>query len=400
MRISTAYRFDSTVESLQRRQRDLTDAQASMTNGKRINKPSDDPTGAARAERALLAQRRIGSEQRQVDASRAAIALAESTLGHGVDLLQDARETLVSAGNGTYSASERQAQVAHLRNLRSQLLALANQGDGAGGYVFGGQSAGAQPFLDTAAGVVPANSYTTGETELSNVEHMPVTMDGESIWLRASSGNGVFVTDHAAANTGQAWINPGSVTDPAALTGDSYAVVFAVSGTTTTYSVLRGGAPTAATDVAYTPGSSITVDGMTFSISGAPADGDRFTIEPSQQDLDPFSALDEAISALSDPAAGGGQVAQAVSQGLRDVDSVLNQFKAARSEAGATLTRLDAVDSRNQDRALWAKTVQADAEDVDMVQAVSEFQNRQTGYQAALQSYSMVQRMSLLDYLK
>jgi flagellar hook-associated protein 3 FlgL len=35
-----------------------------------------------------------------------------------------------------------------------------------------------------------------------------------------------------------------------------------------------------------------------------------------------------------------------------------------------------------------------------MVKAVSDFQNQQTSYQAALQSYAMVQKMSLFDYLK
>jgi flagellar hook-associated protein 3 FlgL len=44
--------------------------------------------------------------------------------------------------------------------------------------------------------------------------------------------------------------------------------------------------------------------------------------------------------------------------------------------------------------------VQSSAEDADMVQAISEFQNQQTGYQAALQSYASVQRMSLFDYIK
>jgi flagellar hook-associated protein 3 FlgL len=34
-----------------------------------------------------------------------------------------------------------------------------------------------------------------------------------------------------------------------------------------------------------------------------------------------------------------------------------------------------------------------------MVQAISSFQNQQTGYDAALKSYSMVQRISLFQYL-
>ena len=89
-----------------------------------------------------------------------------------------------------------------------------------------------------------------------------------------------------------------------------------------------------------------------------------------------------------------------MSCGMRDVDSVMGHLQAARAETGAVLTRLDSIDGRNQDRALWARSVQADAEDLDMVQAISTFQNQQSGYQAALQSYAMVQRLSLFDYVK
>ncbi|MEY8875468.1 MAG: flagellar hook-associated protein 3, partial [Leptothrix sp. (in: b-proteobacteria)] len=50
-------------------------------------------------------------------------------------------------------------------------------------------------------------------------------------------------------------------------------------------------------------------------------------------------------------------------------------------------------------RILSAKTTRSNAEDLDMVQAISDFSNKQTGYQAALQSYSMVQKLSLFNYI-
>jgi flagellar hook-associated protein 3 FlgL len=34
-----------------------------------------------------------------------------------------------------------------------------------------------------------------------------------------------------------------------------------------------------------------------------------------------------------------------------------------------------------------------------MVQAVADFQNKQSGYDAALKSYSMVQKLSLFQYI-
>ena len=49
---------------------------------------------------------------------------------------------------------------------------------------------------------------------------------------------------------------------------------------------------------------------------------------------------------------------------------------------------------------LAAQQQRSDAEDLDMLQAISDFKNRQTGYDAALKTYSIVQQMSLLQYLK
>ncbi len=398
MRVSTAFRYESTVDNLQRRQRDMSEAQLQMTNGKRINRPSDDPTGAARAERAFISQQRIISDQRSVNASRNAMVLAESALGQAGDLMQAARETVVASGNGSYSPGERVAQAARLQQYRDQLLALANQGNGAGGYLFGGQGASAIPFLDSASGVQAA--ATGGASQLSSSEQMPVTVDGEAIWLGLASGNGVFVTGAAAANSGSAFADAGSVTNPAALTGASYQIEFSGSGAASTFSVLRDGQPTALAGVPYVSGGVLAIDGMSLHIKGAPAAGDRFTVEPSAPDLDTFAALDRAIAVLKNPQANAGHISQAVNSGLRDIDAVMGRLQAARAEAGSALNRLDSIDNRNQDRALWAQSVQSDAEDLDMVQAVSDFQNKQTSYQAALQSYASVQRLSLFDYIK
>jgi flagellar hook-associated protein 3 FlgL len=398
MRVSTANRYETAVDTLQRRQRDMAEAQTAMTNGKRINKSSDDPTGAARAERAFISGERIASEQRSVAASRNAMTLAEAALGQAGDLLQDAREGLVAAGNGSYSPAERASQANQLSQLRSQLLALANQGDGAGGYLFGGQGATTVPFLDTPGGVQPAS--IGGQAQLSTTEQMPTTVDGQMIWLSARSGNGVFVSDAAAANTGTGWIDAGHVTDPSALTGNDYQINFFDNGGVLSYSVLSAGQATALDNVPYKAGAAIIVDGMSMTIKGTPAEGDGFNLTASKPELDVFGALDRAIATLKDSSSNTGQVAQAVNSGLRDLDAVMGHMQAARAATGSTLTRLDSLDGRNQDRALWAKSVQSDAEDLDMVQAISTFQNQQTGYQAALQSYAMVQRLSLFDYVK
>ena len=396
MRIATAHRYEAAVDSLQRRQRDMAEANTQMTNGKRINRPSDDPTGAARAERAAIVQLRITSEQRSVQASRSAMTLTEAALGQVGDVLQDARETLATAGNGSYSAADRAALAAQLTQYRSQLMTLANAGNSVDGFLFGGQGATVTPFVDTPTGVLAAADG--GQSQLSSTEQMPATVDGKAIWLGANSGNGVFVTRASASNTGDGWINAGTTGLPQV--SDRYVITFANDAGNLSYSVEKNGAATALSGVPYRPDTAILVDGLSVNVKGTPADRDSFSLSPSTADLSPFAALDAAIATLGNATANAGQAAQAVNSGLRDLDAVMGHLQAARSEVGSMLKRLDTIDGRNQDRALWAKSVQADAEDVDMLQAISTFQNQQTGYQAALQSYAMVQRMSLFDYVK
>jgi len=109
--------------------------------------------------------------------------------------------------------------------------------------------------------------------------------------------------------------------------------------------------------------------------------------------------LDRAISAIKTPNVTGSNVAQAVNTGLTNVDAALSSLQGAQSEVGEQLNRMDGLESRNQDMKLAAKTEKSNAEDLDMVQALSDFKNQDTGYQAALQSYAMVQKLSLFSYI-
>ncbi|MBZ8140140.1 flagellar hook-associated protein 3 [Rubrivivax gelatinosus] len=112
-----------------------------------------------------------------------------------------------------------------------------------------------------------------------------------------------------------------------------------------------------------------------------------------------FGALDGIIATLEDSTIGSAQVGAAVRQGLAGVDAVMNNVSTVRAAAGEMLNRTDLVESRIADSKLAAQTERSNAEDLDMVQAISDFSNKQSGYDAALKTYSMVQRLSLFQYL-
>ena len=396
MRLSTSNTYNTALDSLVDRQARLAGTQEQLTTGKRVNHASDDPAAAARAERALAAERRAVASQRAVDASNNAMTLTETALADAGTLLQSAREALVAAGNATYTDAERKGVANQLQDLRDQLFAVANRTDGAGTHLFGGQGSSQAPFVDRPGGV--QFQGTSGQMQAASGEALPLTMDGEGTWMQARTGNGVFAT-RALASTGSAVIDAGKVTDPSLLTGSTYRLQFSVVGNTTTVSVLKDGNPTAQTNVAFKPGQAIQVDGMSATITGAPANGDAFELAPSTPDLSVFDALDNAIADLKTPGRSGSTIAQTNAVNLTRLDAVLGQLIAGRSQIGAVLNRADSVTDRLASLKLSNQTERSNAEDLDMTQAISDFSNQQTGYDAALKAYSMVQRLSLFNYL-
>lgn len=410
-RITTAQSFDTGVERLQQRQRELADAQERLTGGKRVVKASDDPTAAARAERALATTARSEASQRALEASRNAMTQTEGALADAGELMQQAREAMVAAGNASYSDAERVGVADRLAAIRQQLLAIANRGNGDGGFLFGGQGSSQPPFVDAAGGVNFRS--TAGEVQVASDEPLPRSIDGQAAWLASPSGNGLFQTQSVAAapTVSGAWIDGGRVADPqaffaatsppvvadpAALT---YRIDFTIGAGGTTYTILKDGAATAATDLPYVSGQAMQLDGMSFAVRGQPVAGDAFQITLATPSLGVFDTLDRTIAELKTPLRSRAAVAQGVQAALSDIDGSMRALQSLRSRVGEVLNRTDMVEGRIATQALAAKTERSNAEDLDMVQAISEFQNRQAGYEAALRTYSTVQRMSLFDYL-
>ena len=59
----------------------------------------------------------------------------------------------------------------------------------------------------------------------------------------------------------------------------------------------------------------------------------------------------------------------------------------------------DRISANPEKRSIQGEGDRSRAEDLDMIKGVSGFQNQNTGYQAALQSYAQVQKLSLFNYI-
>ncbi|MBN9460972.1 MAG: flagellar hook-associated protein FlgL [Burkholderiales bacterium] len=189
-RIPTLSAYERSLDAMAQRRAALAQDQLQLSTGKRVNSPSDDPLAAAQAERIRSQLARISTENRMIGFARQMLSQAENTMGTVVDALQFARESVVAAGNGALSSSDRALIGQQLSGVRDQLLSLANQSDGAGGYVFGGQGTTDVPF-DAATGAPngpPAAAPNVGEQATG----LDVS------YTTSQNGRAIFV-DHAAA---------------------------------------------------------------------------------------------------------------------------------------------------------------------------------------------------------
>ncbi|NBS46966.1 MAG: flagellar hook-associated protein 3 [Betaproteobacteria bacterium] len=398
MRIGTDTSQRALVGTLHSRQSDLADLQQQVSTGRRVLRASDDPAAISRAERARNALQRMDADQRALASQRATLAQAESTLGQSVDVLQNVRELMLQASNGSLSTSDRQSIAQQVLSLRDHLLALANQRDANGLALFGGPGCTVAPFAVTSQGLVyqgvPAQAAPTESS-------VPASMDGQRLWMNLPDGNGVFRVESGSANSGTVWADPGTVTDPSALDGHSYEIRFAVTasgagGNTTTWTAFdttTGQALGAAQP--YAEGMTLKLPGMSVVARGAPAQGDTLQIGPSGRG-DLFAVLQRAADAIR---TGGPALGGAVSRATRELDTGLDRLMMGRTLAGEWLRRADTIDNLMQDRRLDVERLRADAEDIDMVRSVSELQGAQTNLDVALKTYAQIQRLSLFNYL-
>jgi flagellar hook-associated protein 3 FlgL len=257
---------------------------------------------------------------------------------------------------------------------------------------------------------LPGQTASTGVT-------IPGTLDGDAAFMFDPQRDGVYYAGVSAIpNDRQLTTTAVKPIDKSLITGDSYSITFsgvgpgATPGTSTaTYTLTNTttgvvSAPITVPDypsdkpVTFTiPDPAIAADfpGLSMDVTGNPANGDTITMAPSPS---MFSTLDSAIRDIRG-ASNSNSAIQAVGQALGNIDIGLERLHNMRGYAGELLNRADRITGDQEKRSVQLVGDRSRAEDLDMIQGISEFQNQQVGYEAALKSYAMVQKLSLFNFI-
>ncbi|HXY05512.1 MAG TPA: flagellar hook-associated protein FlgL [Burkholderiaceae bacterium] len=401
IRVSTADLYLNSQNTINADQSAMMTTTAELSSGKQINSPADNPVGAGQAALLQSDLTQLGQYKSNQAQATGLLNNASSTVTQALNVLQTANTTLVQAGNGTLNDSDRSALAAQLQQDLDQLVGLANTSDGQGGYLFGGSVNSTPPFVQNGNTVTYVGDSLVPGLQISQTRSEQVKYSGASVFMSLPSGNGTFATAAASTNTGTGAISTGSVTNPSALTGDQYTITIQPGATTYTITQTPPGTTGAPLPLSPAGPTSLPIPGMQVTLSGAAQAGDTFTISPStNQSI--FSVLASAISALQTPTttpAAAAQVSAAVTNALAGTQQGISSLSTTQASMGAQLAELNTYATVNSDQALQDQTQMSAVVDLNYAQGASQLAQQQTEYQAALQSYAAISKLSLFNYI-
>ncbi len=400
MRVSTSWMQQQSVGTMMDRQSDLSRLNTQLATGKRINQPSDDPVGAARAldQTHLIAD--VAQYQRNIVSANARLGLEDQSLANATNVLGRTRTLVLQAINGTQSDGTRGDIATELVQLRQQLLAQANSKDGQGEYIYAGNRTGSAPFTQQ-AGVTYVGD--DGQRMVAAGPGLQVATGdpGSAVFGNIPTGNGTFAISAGGANTGTVVAGASSVSDPSASPsawdGGTYSIVFTAPNT---YEV-RDSASTVLDSGTYDPtsGGSVAFRGAQVAFTGTPAVNDSFSLSASgKQDV--FATLQNIIDALRTPHGGGADMQNAMNTQFANLDQAIDTITRTRGMVGARMNALDQQQSLNDDLTLQYKTSLSAVQDLNYYDAISQLGAQTTALQAAQMTFSKLQGSKLFDYLR
>ena len=403
MRISTSQIFSTGVDQLGTLQGNLAKTQMQLSTNRRMLTAADDPIASARAIEVTQSQSVNTQFATNRANARSSLSQVEGALQGTTLLLQDVQTMTVAAGNGALSPADRNTMATELEGRLEDLFGLANSNDGAGSYLFGGFKSSTIPFTQSPAGATYRGDQGARQLQVGSARQMAISDSGSSIFENNPTGNGRFVTAAAPGNTGAGIASTGTVTDASALTGHDYAITFATGGTSfTVIDQATGVAPAGLTGPQpYTSGQQIVFDGVALDIKGVPANGDTFSVKPSQKQS-VFQTLTDLISVLRAPgigAAGNAALTAGLGKAHENLGSALDNVLTVRASVGSRMKELDTLDSAGEDINIQYAATLSGLQDLDVVATISQFTQQQFALEAAQKSFKSMSGLSLFNYI-
>ncbi|HSI50147.1 MAG TPA: flagellar hook-associated protein FlgL [Ideonella sp.] len=161
MRIASTQYHTTMNTALQRANEKLERIMEQMSTGARVQLPSDDPVTSVRLSRLTREDAALTQYRSNISALKSRLSNNEAQLTSMTDDMQQARDLLLWATNGSNTTEDVAAMASSLTALRDSLYDTSNSRDQEGRYLFSGTASGTPTVtLNSSAAAGSRYSYT------------------------------------------------------------------------------------------------------------------------------------------------------------------------------------------------------------------------------------------------
>lgn len=407
MRISTSQIFDLNIRSVLENQRGLSDTQQQLASGKRINKPSDDPVGAAQVVRITEELDKLTQYQRNNDLLASSLEQQEAILRSINDSANRARVLVIQSGAGFTTDADRQAIGAEIEQIRNEVIDLMNSQNAQGEYIFAGFQSETQAFEFNPAATGNKITFVgddgKNQVQLSDSVTVQSTTSGQDIFEDVFARLNFSVTGSAGLSVSEAIVMQQGTFDN--FHRDNYDPVTPANNVFrftiqpgNQIQVTNVGTGAVLDTVNFESGENLNYKGIQLNLTGTAGDTLDITLDtPEKKNI--AETLNDMFLALTSDSVNDTDFREAINDALVGIDNGLASIGLENSSLGGRLNIAQSIKETNLDLEIANKDARSSIEDVDYAEASAEFAKQETALNAALATFPRVTSLSLFDFI-
>jgi len=406
MRVSTAQFYFQNGLQMSQKQASVSEQSAYLSSGKRVLTAKDDAVAYSTLSGYQTELKNIEKYQRNITQAENRNNLQEVSFANASNVLNELKDVFLQANNGGYSDQDLASISQQATNSLQQILDIANSKDETGGYVFSGYSIDKKPFeLQPDNTVDYQGDHGVRELQIAKNVMVATNITGEQAFEKVPNRIGDFSANYITNTSGisvekAAIVNRGNY-DTTPGTGYPPNFTFSFGATSADLIVTDADGDTMLNINNYTPGQLIALpNGMEVQLNGNPLPGDTIELVP-EENISIFDTMKAAIDWLNVGESPADQTQHQVEYNtiLSQLNNALDHVSSQRADSGIRLQLIDRQKNNHLDSELYLNSGRSAIEDLDFSKAISEFEQSKMALQAAQQTFTQIQNLSLFNYI-
>lgn len=401
MRVSTAQFYFQNARQITNQQSNVNESSEHLSSNLQVLSAKDDAVRYGTLSGFKDELSNIEKYERNLTQAESRNGLLDASFINAEDSLGELQRLFIQSNNGALSDDDRSSIATQVQSILEQLLDTANTQDETGGYIFSGFQIDTQPFIiDTDNNVNYQGDNGVRELQVARNVLIETNISGESAFQNIPNAIGDFTPSYTA-NTSGINVTGASINDLSLYDTNVNPPGFTFEFTSETdLNVIDANGNSLFTTTSYAPGQIIPLsNGVDVQIDGNPLPGDSFVLER-ESNISVFDTIRDAITLIeAGSTASSAQRSTDYAEILEQVDSALNHVTGLRAQSGIRLQLVDTQRSNLLDEELYLETGRSRIEDLDFAQAVSSFEQSTVALQAAQQTFTRIEGLSLFNFL-